>query len=265
MIDAHDQLPSYDRVVLPAPPLEMCLVQVKYPPLARFAEPGYLNALKEALGEEYPLASVEQTVSLVVTPQGITPTSGEFLRFTSIDYSWSIVLSPEAVALENRRYSAIDEFAARFEMILRLIATHLHPRYQLRFGLRYINELRHPRGTTYEGWRLLLGHNPALLGLGARNMLGGTIEQTIGELRTRRSDGTLLLRHGFLQGTTVSPMGGAQPKTGPFYLLDLDYSDEAAVVFDPAQQERMRSYNAFLYRIFRWCVGEDELYGFLGG
>ena len=69
MSDFYDRLPSYDRVLFPAAALELCLVQVKLPPLARFGESGYLSALKEALGEEYPLASTEQAMNIVVTPQ----------------------------------------------------------------------------------------------------------------------------------------------------------------------------------------------------
>lgn len=262
MSDCSDRLPSYERVLFPAAALELCLVQVKFPPLARFGESGYLSALKEELGEEYPLASTEQAMNIVVTPQGVTSApGGELLRFTSIDSTWSVVLTHESVSLETRHYSNIDEFAARFGTILQQVETHLHPRYQLRFGLRYVNEFRHPRGDNYDGWRTLL--NPDLL-MGPHDVIGGTVEQTIGELRTRRADGILLLRHGFLTGTTVVPMGRTPPKTGPFYLLDLDYYDETATEFDPAPEQRMRTYNDFLYQVFRWCIGDGELYRVLG-
>lgn len=266
MMDSRDGLPRYEHEVFPAAPLELCLVQVKYPPLARFTEEGYLSAFKEALGEEYPLATKEQSMNLIVTPQGVTPTAGsELLRFASIDYSWSVVLANEFVTLESRRYREITDFVTRFAAILRLVATHLHPRYQLRFGLRYVNEVRHAHGQTYDGWRALLGDRSDLLGLGTGNLLAGTVEQTINELRIRRVDGTLLLRHGFLEGTTVLPVGRAAPKSGPFYLLDFDYYDDTTVDFDPAIEKRMTSYNTVLYNIFRWCVGDGELYHSLQG
>ncbi len=263
MSDDDDRLPSFERVLFPAAALELCLVQVKFPPLARFGESGYLSALKEALGEEYPLASSEQAMNIIVTPRGVTSApGGDLLRFTSIDSTWSVVLSHESVSLETRHYSNIDEFAARFGTILRQVETHLHPRYQLRFGLRYVNEFRHPRGDSYDGWRALL--NPDLLE-GPQDVVGGAVEQTISELRIRRADGILLLRHGFLSGTTVAPVGRKPPKTGPFYLLDLDYYDETAAEFDPDPGRRMQTYNGFMYNVFRWCIGDGELYRALGG
>jgi hypothetical protein len=81
----------------------------------------------------------------------------------------------------------------------------------------------------------------------------------------RRSDGTLLMRHGYLNGTTVTPVVGSKPKQGPFYLLDLDYFDETPADFNPRPLDRIILYNNFLYRLFRWCIGEGALLAHLKG
>lgn len=255
-----DVLPTYERVMFPAAHLELALVQAKFPPLPRFAEEGYLVDLREALACDYPLPAVESAINLLVTPQGVNQAPGSIIhRFSSLDYSWSVALSPDAVSLECRAYSEIKDFAARFCAILEKVRDTLKPRHQLRFGLRYVNEFRHPAAMTYEGWAEL-GLNRDLLGMGARNVFGGTVQQTVSEFRTNRSDGSLVIRHGFLDGTTVAPAAGRKPKTGPFYLLDLDYFDERAGAFDARPVDRMILYNEFIYRVFRWCAGDGELY-----
>jgi uncharacterized protein (TIGR04255 family) len=266
---AEDLLPTYDQVHFEAPALELTIVQVKFPPLPRFSEENYLTDIKAALAEEYPLISSEQPISFVISIQGVSQSVNQaaglsFWRFTSIDGRWSVLLTNESISLETREYTNFSEFSDHFVRILHCLSNYLHIQHQLRFGLRYINEFRLPAGETYEGWQRLL--NSDLLGLGSRGILGGTIEQTIGEVRTHREDGILLVRHGFLKGTTVMPTPTHPAKTGPFYLLDLDYYNETPTKFEvESSAKRMARYNDILYRIFRWAIKEDELYHYLRG
>lgn len=268
-MDKMDELlPTYDQVIFRNSSIEMCLAQLRYPPIQRFSDEMYMLGIREALATEYPLVTTEQGMNIVIGPQGISQTPGtEMLRFTSIDSRWSVVLSSIFVSLETREYTNADELSTRFASVLRHIDTHFNPRHQLRFGLRYINEFRHPRGDSYDAWMQFL--NPDLPGLGARGVLGGTVEQTIGEVLTRRTDGHLLVRHGFLQGTTITPSLNRPAKTGQFYLLDLDYYDETAVKFDvEAPVKQIRRYNDILYRVFRWAISNghnEELYRYLRG
>lgn len=261
----RDPLPQYPRELFAAAALELCIAQVRFPPASRFNEEKNLNALKEDLADDYPISSVEQAMNVMLTPQGIVPAAAgsPLLRFSTVDSAWSVVLTSELVSLETRHYSDIDDLADRFARIVAHIVQYLAPRVQLRFGLRFINEFRAPHADTYEHWQELL--RPDVLGVGAANPFGGSVEQTINELRTRRSDGTLLVRHGFLTGTTVAPLGQRPPKSSPFYLLDLDYYDEAPAPFDPDIAARMHAYNDVIYRGFRWFVGNGTLYHHLKG
>jgi uncharacterized protein (TIGR04255 family) len=265
-MDKMDELlPTYDQVIFNNSCLELCLAQLKYPPIQRFTDDNYMVGIREALAVEYPLVTTEQAMNIIITMQGIGQTPGaNMLRFTSIDSRWSIVLSSEFVSLETREYTNVNELSTRFANVLHHINTHFSPRHQLRFGLRYINEFRHPNADSYKVWMDFL--NPDLLGLGARGVLGGRVEQTIGEVLTRRDDGHLLVRHGFLKGSTITPTLNRPAKTGQFYLLDLDYYDETPVKFDVETPiEQMLRYNDILYRVFRWSIGDGELYQYLRG
>jgi uncharacterized protein (TIGR04255 family) len=269
MNKAGESLPIYEQIRFKNPALELTLVQLKYPPLPRFSEEGYLNDIKEALAQEYPLIGTEQPISIIISVQGVSQSINQaphstFHRFTSIDHRWSVLLTNEAISLETRTYTGITEFSKRFAEILTHVGRFLQPQYQLRFGLRYINEFRHPERTSYLAWQGLLSAD--FLGLAAQGVLDGVVEQTISEVRTRREDGTLLVRHGFLKGTTVMPAAGYSAKTGPFYLLDMDYYDESSTRFDAEKLIKyMLGYNDILYRVFRWAIGESELYHQLRG
>jgi uncharacterized protein (TIGR04255 family) len=258
-------LPEYERVLFKNAALEMCLVQLKYPPIPRFSDETFLLNVKEALAEEYPLISKEQGMNIVFGLQGISQAPGSnMLRFNTIDSLWSVVLTNETVSLETREYTSIGEFSTRLTAILHILATHFQLRHQLRIGLRYTNEFRHPGGDSYDSWRKWL--NPGLLSLDVNGVLGGDTEQTISEVRAHRNDGIVLLRHGFLNGTTIIPTLKHPAKTGAFYLLDLDYYDETATKFSAtAPAERIERYNDFLYRLFRWSIGQSELYHYLRG
>jgi len=217
-----------------------------------------LTLLREALAEEYPLVTSEQAMNVNIGPQGISSAPIEVLRFTTLDKAWAAILTGESVALEVRRYTEIGDFASRYASILSLVDLHLKPRFQVRFGLRYVNEFRHAKGDTFGAWAELL--NAELLNVGALNVLGGTVRQTVSEIRTQQPDGDLVLRHGFLEGTTVPPVAGVQPKQGPFYLLDLDYFNETSGKFDPTPLDRLVSYNDRLHDVFRWTIGEGPIY-----
>lgn len=181
----------------------------------------------EALTEEYPLIGVEQGMNSVISSQGVGQSLGSnMLRFNTLDAAWSVVLINETVMLEAHKYTNISEFVRRWTSIPGIVAVHLQPRHQLRMGLRYINEFRHSAGDNYDAWSQWL--NPELVGSNLKKVFGSDIEQTIGEIRTRCEDGMVLLRHGFLKGTSVIPTLAHPAKTGPFYLLDLDYYDETA-------------------------------------
>jgi uncharacterized protein (TIGR04255 family) len=88
-------------------------------------------------------------------------------------------------------------------------------------------------------------------------VFGGTVAQSVSELRFPRDDGVLVFKHGML------PLG---PEGKMGYLLDYDYfteepSSETSV---EAVVARFDGYHALVYDFFRWCVTEQALARFRG-
>jgi uncharacterized protein (TIGR04255 family) len=134
---------------------------------------------------------------------------------------------------------------------------------QQRIGLRYVNEIRHPEVMKPSDWRRFM--NPTLLGSLSDNAIAPSVESSIQELRLAASDGSLVVRHGAAQGTTVAPEPGTPVPTGEFYLLDLDAFDEKGRELDvEALDKFMKGYNRTIYSLFRWGMN-DQLFGFLKG
>jgi uncharacterized protein (TIGR04255 family) len=263
-MEAREELPRYEREAFQNAQLAQVIAQTRFPPLTRFADPERTQQFREALRRDYPLYGEEAAVNVVFGPEGVKPDRGaRLLRLTSLDGFWSVVLSSDFVALESRRYADIESFILRIASVWREVARIFDPQYQTRVGLRFINEFRVPDGDTYSRWRELL--NPKVVGFDAAAIFAGSVTHTIAETLVQRPDGQLVVRRGFLRGTTVPPLSGTSVETGPFYLLDIDYYDVTHGAFEPAPGDHLREYDEFLYRIFRWMIGDDELYRYLKG
>jgi uncharacterized protein (TIGR04255 family) len=259
-----EEVPRFQREAFENHQLAQVVAQTRFPTLTRFTDAGRMQQFQEALRRDYPLYSEDTAVNIVFGAEGVkTDRGARFLRFTSLDGFWSVVLSADFVALESRRYSDIDSFILRIAGVWREVARLFDPQYQTRVGLRFVNELRVPDGNGYERWRELL--NPKVIGFDAAATFGGSVSHTIAETLVQRPDGQLLVRRGFLRGTTIPPLAGSTAETGPFYLLDIDYFDATHGAFEPAPSDRLRQYDDFLYRIFRWVIGDEELYRYLKG
>jgi uncharacterized protein (TIGR04255 family) len=264
-------IPDYACERLWNSPIALVVAQVRFPPLSSFQERSKLTAFFDAVSSDYPHYSEDKALGIVLTDKGIRNQEGETShRFTSSDFLWSVALGSESMGLECRRngYKDISDFIARFSRISRLLE-QLNPKKQLRFGFRFVNEIRvNGADTDYAYWYSKL--NPEVLGYNAAESFGGTVDSTISEVNVRRDDGTLRVRRGYLpHGSTVpammTPRGPMLPATGAFYLIDIDYFDESVVDFDPDFQARLRGYDALIYRVFHWIVGDGELWSTLRG
>jgi uncharacterized protein (TIGR04255 family) len=253
-------LPEFDRVLFRKAPLQLVVAQVRFPLLTRFGEGGFIAPFHEALRDEYPRASREQQMAFQLSPRGLEPTAGDTLwRLTSRDERWAVVLGEAALTLEVRGYSSIDDLLARFQRILTAARDTLGVVERARIGLRYVNELHHPRARTLEDWIMLL--RAELIGFAPTRLLDGHVEHMLHEVRLRRADGTLAIRHGLLSDSTGEST--STDETERYYLLDFDYYDVGEEDLDvPAVVTRMRAYNDLMYRLFRWTLSQ-QLYEYL--
>lgn len=249
-------LPKARRVLFRKAPLKLVIAQVQFPVLPRWGERGYIGAFSDAIQAEYPRRARLDQMSIQVTPQGIRPDPRQELwRFTSRDHLWAVVVGETAITLEVRGYSAIDEFLNRFKRVLVAGSETLDFGECTRIGLRYVNEVRVPGADTLGDWRRLL--RPEFVGFAGGDLLDGSVEHMLQEVRVKRPDGTFAVRHGFLSGTVVEPLPGESPVTGRFYLIDMDYYDTAERTLDvEAIAGQMKQYNAVMYDFFCWTLGE---------
>ncbi|SRR6266516_1059024 len=255
-------LPEYEWVRFKRTPLKMVIGQIRFTINPRFKLEGFTADFQEAVYSEYPKVSREQTVSYQLSPAGIGANPGDLVwRFSTRDNQWSVIVGEASISLETYQYLSMVDFLDRFKHILEIATETLDLKDRLRLGLRYINEIRYPQAESLAHWRSLL--NPEFVGFDASKLLDGQVKHTLHEIQIERSDGTLAVRHGLLEGAVVVPLSQEVPKDKRFYLIDIDYYDVGEYDLDiSATIERMRDYNDIIYRFFRWTLGK-KLYSFL--
>lgn len=260
-----ETLPRVDRVLFRHAPIVLALAQVRFPVLVRFSEPQFIDEFNQAIRDEYPRSERTIHVPALFSGEQAHAIGTTLWRFSSEDERWSLVLAENALTLEVRGYSSIDEFAGRFSTALRALVERLRPTRQTRLGLRYINEFRMPGAVTLADWQPFIRHEILGFGVAATSLFGGaTIRTAREDLELTLEDGSLVIRHGLQTGTTVDPREQDEPRTGPFYLLDMDRSDSAIQELEPDRiAGQLHAYNDTLYRFFRWAV-LDPLYNALG-
>lgn len=243
--------------------LPVVLTQITFPPLPRFStgaevDQSYTAAFAEELRHVYPLARQENQIQIVINEQGVQTAKGEpILRFADIENKWSVSLSKETLTLESFAYNGISDFCDRLSFVANVAKGHFKIDYQLRVGLRFVNELRHPQRQIYDSWWELLNHQ--VVGYNPSIAFEGKVLNLVNEVRVKRADGIMRMRRGFLEGTTVRRPDGKQPSDGHFYLIDLDYFDETPGPFQSDHSQQLRQYNAYLFRVFRWLIS-DKLF-----
>lgn len=252
-------LPTYPRVIFGKSPLRLVLGQVHFPLLFRFSEKPFLAPFQEAIQPDYPRVSQEQQTAVKLSVKGVEPTGETLWRFSDREGHWSAILGEGALTLEARRYTSIDDFLSRFENLVSAAERHLGIEDRTRLGLRFVNELRSAGADTLGKWADLL--NPKLVSCAGADLLE-TADHAFHEIRSTRADGTLVIRHGLLTGTTLEPRPGETPnEQGRFYLLDLDYFDEKECGLDiVATSKQLRAYNDAIYQLFRWALDNGKLF-----
>jgi uncharacterized protein (TIGR04255 family) len=240
----------HERRKYSASQLMLVLCQVRFPVLHRFEDASFLAAVQDALRDRYPRARQEQQLAVVVGPGGPVQAPGATLwRYHDLDEAWSVVLQRDSAGLETTQY---DRFEPFLERLVELVDVLRDAGIEVteRIGLRYINNLRHPKAKRPADWQPLL--NEKLLGIvGGDQLEGAEIFQAIQEIRLTRTDGTFVLRHGYV--------GGEAAQNEPYYLVDLDYFDERAKILDRSEIEaQLQDYHEEISRVWEMSL-EDPM------
>jgi uncharacterized protein (TIGR04255 family) len=221
--------------------LKLVICQVRFPVLHRFEQPGFLGAFQDALKKEYPRAALEQQIGVALTPAGATSVPPTHLwRFTDTSGTWSVAVAKDFVSLETTAYDRFEAFRDRLQTVLDALPG-LGVDFEDRLGLRYVNEIKHPKALTPASWRGFL--NAELLGMVGGEVLGDGVIHAVQEIRLREEDGILVIRHGYI---------GAE---SPHYLLDLDHYDEVGKPFDRERiLQRIDAYHSKMHDVFEMSI-----------
>jgi uncharacterized protein (TIGR04255 family) len=242
------KLKKRPRVIFERNPLKIVVMQVRYPPIFALEHPAGVAPMQEEIRDAYPLAEGRrQTVS--VDLEGIGGPGAQLgpWRFLSEDGNWVVGLAPDFISLETRAYRQFEEFEERAARVLDVAASTLRVSRCLRFGLRYVNEIEHPKAHRVSDWKKFV--HEELLGIAGGELLGDRVAQAVQQIQVDLDGGKLTIRHGYLRRTN----GQSQ------YLLDLDAYDDNQRVFSPGEiLATMRSYKEEIWTIFRNSI-TDEL------
>jgi uncharacterized protein (TIGR04255 family) len=247
------KLKKQPRVIFERSPLKIVVTQVRYPPIFALEQPAGVASIQEAIRDEYPVAEGRrQTVSL--DPEGIGSPGAQLgpWRFVSEDGNWVFAVAPDFIGLETRAYRRFEEFEQRAARVLDLVTSALRVSRCLRLGLRYVNEIEHPKAVRVSDWKRFLREE--LLGIAGGDLLADRVTQALQQIQVDLDGGKLTIRHGYLRRSN----GQSQ------YLLDLDAYDDSHKAFSPGEVlKSMRGYKEEIWTVFRNSI-TDELVDYLG-
>jgi uncharacterized protein (TIGR04255 family) len=257
-------LPQPERVLFGRTPLKQVIAQVRYPVLPRFGEPGFVAPFIESLRGDFPRVSreVQRNIMFSSSDAGVRIGADETLwRLGSTEGNCAAVVGEGAITLEISQHQSVEHLLRHFQVLLDALVTKLDISSRERLGLRYINEFRHP-GATLAHWSRLL--SPELLGVAGTDLFDGDVDRMTQEIRVRREDGILAIRHGLVDGALITqPEKAGDESLERTYLLDLDYYDPRQKPLDIGDTvAQLKRYGDFMYRVFRWTLG-PELYKLL--
>jgi uncharacterized protein (TIGR04255 family) len=250
-------LPEPDRSRLTKSPLDLVVSQVRFDERGTVSTPtvgfGFQAMLGEDAGRTWKVEPVEgpRPVNIAVTPAGPQVSTGEVLRgwrFTASDEAYAVVLMPDSIAIETRRYKEWSDFRPVAERVIGCLVEKAAPEIELRVGLRYVDRLRDPSIDRADGWLTRL--QPALHGLVGHERLGPAVinqqQQVIlsldGAGECRFAHGTLPTEHGLE------------------YVLDYDLYRQDARPFDSASVlTALDQFNTEALKLFQASVTPNTI------
>lgn len=257
-------IPRAPRFQLERHEIAQVICQVQFSPVLRItrSDDGVVP-FQEALRTTYPRYAKQQTISIVVGPEGTQQQAAPDAqhRLEDSDGRYIVTLASDFVALATARYVDIDDFATRVETLVSAVAQHYEPAEMARLGLRFINEFR--LGTTNPEAQMVEILNQGFLGASGAPELGDSLVSSQHLLELAGDSAQMMVRHGLhpLGGSTVlDPVGQAPSRNPePFYLLDIDaFFQRDPIPFDVAEiAATVREFNEQIRSFFAWAVKEQ--------
>jgi uncharacterized protein (TIGR04255 family) len=170
-------------------------------------------------------------------------------RLTNLQRSWSLLVGADSLSLETTAYTVWTEFAERFAEAIAALEAVVRIRVRERIGLRYVNEIRDGVNAVAD-WRSKI--SPAFLGILSDPAFDAAhLAHSLSEARFEEPAATVIVRYGPVHQAAA----GVQ---APFFLLDIDCSNETPVSFDSAEvMSLFGTFNDSIWRIFRRALTDS--------
>lgn len=218
------------KILLAHAPLELVLVQIRWPELRQMQ--GDLKDLALQFGSllaDYPIYQEVAEVGYTISPDGIKQEiAGTVFQWSSVDGAWHVSLGKRFLSLFTTKYETFGALAQRLEPLLQAVAEVLVIPVYERVGVRYVNRL------VDEG---LVGHladfiRPELLGYSGLTASSDSVRlaRSATQATYEIEEQHLQVRSGIVPpGETVDP--AIRPLDRSSWVLDLDAFKEGIEAF----------------------------------
>ncbi|WP_338046548.1 TIGR04255 family protein [Polyangium spumosum] len=243
---------------LERPPLVQVIAQVRFPPILALGRQESVAPFQEAIRRRYPILrpeSVPERLLLGVDGPVVQP-STMLWRFHDKDDVWRVALTTNSISLQANKYSSRADFFERLHQLLDELVRVTDPvaaGYE-RFGIRYVNRVRHP-----ELEHLSRMVQPEVLGV-ANIGFGPELIFSVCESSFAVDDAQLRARWGLLPPRATTDPTAIREIDESSWILDLDMFVEKQPEFDASVVvERGQRFAETIYAFFRWCVTDEFL------
>jgi uncharacterized protein (TIGR04255 family) len=250
------ELPDPDRSQLAGSPLDLVVCQIRFDQRGHVSTPrvgfDFQKALADSPEQPWKVEPIEgpPPMNITVTADGSQQVStGDPLRgwrFTSSGDAYVVVLMPDSLTVETRRYTRWSAFRATAERAIACLTEHVQPDIELRVGLRYVDRLKDASIDRPSGWAAKL--QPALHGLVGHQQLGAAVlnqQQQI--ILSLAKDAECRFAHGTLP-----------TDRGLEYVLDYDLYRQDARPFDgEAVIAALDLFNTEALKLFQASITPD--------
>lgn len=257
----HTEAP--ERKVYDSPPLVLVLCQIRFTRKLKISDDAAVAPFQDAIELLYPKVDRVNQHSAQIQLSGAGPigvqsaSSSPLWQFTDQNGDWTVSLSQESVSLETRSYAHFEEFVDRLRSVAQALILTIRPTFGTRIGLRYIDEIR----VAGNDWSTAI--NPKLLGILSEPSFRENCSQSFSFLNLEAGDAKINIQYGqFPNGTTVVPKPGTDTEEGPFYLLDIDMSQEFVSPSLLAMNEApiidfVEKFHSTISSLFRWLTTDE--------
>ena len=248
------------EVPLPRAPLIRVIAQVRFPLIVAVELREFVAPFQEAIRKQYPVLRQEQTQTMVMTPNGITPSAPHVAwKFSDLQGHWRVSLASDFLAIETSLYTNRADFFSRFKQLLVALNEHVQPSVIDRLGVRYVNRVV---GAELKEIASLV--QPQVLGIIGTDAVE-QVQSSLTESRFTVAPGQVLARWGYLpKGATFDPSVIEQAEE-PCWILDVDMFTAQQQAFDPDRVlQDAKQFAERIYAIFRWAVTPQFLQAYGG-